>query len=176
MKWTLERLNRWIAPLRQKVAMLLSKAIVDSIDDSTKLQLVKMAILKDETQDGVERVQNYGFTSYPHSGAECLVGFMGGNRDNGIVIAIDDSRYRLNLSEGEVAVYDSKGSKVHLKSDGTIVVDGTKIELGSGVLKKLVTEDFISAFNSHTHPAPGGATSTPTTPVSGKITTKVEAE
>lgn len=185
MRWTLEQLGRWIAPLKQRVAMMLSKAILDSVDDSNRLQIVKISILKDEVEDKIERLQNYGFTSHPESGAECIVAFLGGNRDNGIVLSIDDSRYRLNISKGEVAVYDKTGSKVHFKADGSINVEasgdvfikGGNIQLGEVTAKALVNETFLTIYDSHTHIAAGTATAIPV-PVSlpVNVTTKTKAE
>jgi hypothetical protein len=78
------------------------------------------------------------------------------------------------------------GSKLHFKADGSIEIEskngmaitvagdaaidvtgkaslavGTTLELGeAGAIKKLVHEEFITLFNSHTHKQSGGATST----------------
>ncbi|WP_431477838.1 phage baseplate assembly protein domain-containing protein [Massilia eburnea] len=59
--------------------------------------------------------RNTGFTSVPKPGAEGVVVFVGGNRDHGLVIAVEDRRFRLKgLASGEVAIYDDQGQKVHL--------------------------------------------------------------
>jgi phage baseplate assembly protein V len=81
------------------------------------------------TRDGVERFQNYGHTSNPHPGAEGVMVSVGGNQDHGIVIAVDDRRYRLTgLAEGETALYDDLGQKVYLTRNG-IVIDGANLPI-----------------------------------------------
>lgn len=108
-------------PLRQRVANMVARGNLERVDDAKKMQLVQLSLLESETRDEVERVQNYGFTSVPEQGAEAAVVFVGGKRDHGLVVAIDDRRYRVkNLESGEVAVYDKSGSKIVLKANGDI--------------------------------------------------------
>ena len=118
----LSQLNRWIAPLKKRVSVMVSKALVSAVTDTGGLQLVQISVLKDELEDNVERLQNYGFTSSPKTGSEAIVLFIGGNTDHGVVIAVDDSRYRLKLQDGEVAVYDHNGSSIVMKSSGDVEV------------------------------------------------------
>lgn len=68
-------------------------------------------------------------------------------------------------------------SDVEVDSDKVTVV-GTDIKLGGGGGEKaVVLSDFISDFNSHTHPDPvSGTTGTPTTPVTDRISTKTKVE
>ena len=48
--------------------------------------------------------------------------FPGGMREHGIIITVDDRRYRLtSLAQGEVAMYDDLGQKIELKRDKIIV-------------------------------------------------------
>lgn len=66
-----------------------------------------------------EFIQHYGFASAPKAGAELVIHVQGN-----IVtcIASDDRRYRLSLADGEVALYDAQGQKVHLAAGGDIEV------------------------------------------------------
>ncbi len=133
-----------------------------------------------ETFTSREYFQHYGFTSRPQAGAEGIVIV----RDNHIVmIASDDRRYRISLADGEVALYDDVGQKVHLTRDGLEVesplkvtvtapqvdVEGAtvvnvvspQINLGEATraeLRRLIDERFITVYNGHVH----GASPTPT--------------
>jgi phage gp45-like len=79
----------------------------------------------DENIDNREYFQHYGYTSRPKPGAEIII-IREGNHI--IAIASDDRRYRLSLAEGECALYDDQGQKVHLKAGGLIEILGnTKI-------------------------------------------------
>jgi phage baseplate assembly protein V len=116
-------LNRFLVPLRNRIVNMVARAVVQVVDDSAKMQLLQLGILDGETRDGLERLQEYGFTSVPEDGAEAVVLFPGGSRDHGLVIAVDDRRYRLNgLGAGEVAVYHKGGGRIHFKADGSLEI------------------------------------------------------
>jgi phage baseplate assembly protein V len=140
---------------------MVSRGVVTSVDDSKKLQEMQCSSFADETLEGVEHFQPYGFTSVPLPEAEAVLIFPQGNRDHAVSVVVDDRRYRLKgLQGGEVALYTDEGDKIHIKRGGTIEVSAaTKveikspaIELGSDSLEKLVKGDsFKTLFNSHTH-------------------------
>lgn len=159
------QIQRLLEPLRVSIRMMLSRAIVNVINDSTNMQLMQIEVLSKEIKDDVERVQNYGFTSVPKPGAEAFVGFINGNKDHGIIIAVDDSRVRLkNLEAGEVAVYHESGTYIKLKEDGSIelnsnkdinIIQSGKIQLGGDALTALdgvVTGACLCAFTGAPHP------------------------
>lgn len=130
-------LRRVLKPLANRIANLVSRAIVRRVDDSTKWQTVQVDVLNEETRDGVERPQNYGFTSVPLAGAEAVVLFVGGSRAHGLAVAVDDRRHRLKgLQPGEVAVYTDQGDSVVIRRGGTIeVTAATKVTLNAPVVE-----------------------------------------
>lgn len=101
--------------LRQ-VHGLAARCVLKLVSDGLKMQAVQVALLAGETADDVERFQNYGFTSVPLAGAEGVCLFLGGAREHGVVVAMDDRRYRIKgLEGGEVAIYTDEGASVILK-------------------------------------------------------------
>lgn len=117
-------------------------------------------------------MQHYGFASSPLDGADALIIKQG---ESVFLIGSDDRRYRISLAPGEVALYDSKGSKVHLKKDGLIeiesavkvhvnapevVIDSGKIFLGKKALAELgggaVTVQCLCAATGAFHPMGSG--------------------
>lgn len=125
----INQVRRLMAPYLRLCRMMVARGVVKLINDSLKMQEVQITLLADEVKADVERFQNYGLTSHPLPGAEAAVMFVGGSRDHGMVIAIDDRRYRLKgLAAGEVALYDDLGQKVHLKRDMIDVDSPTKIK------------------------------------------------
>jgi len=121
--------------IRARILRLIGRAKLTTVSNSKKTQLVQVKALKDETITDIERFQEYGFETYPKADAETLTLFPGGNRDQGSVVCIMDTRYRpTDLKEGEVQVYDWNGSLIHLKSDNSIYIEsksGCKFDLKS---------------------------------------------
>ncbi|WP_083657876.1 phage baseplate assembly protein V [Herbaspirillum camelliae] len=112
------------ADMKGKINLMLGRGIVSKVSDAGAIQLIRGKLMEGEDYDQMERVQQYGFTSVPKAGAELLATFIGGNRDHAVIVAVDDRRYRLRgLQDGEMAIYDDQGQKVHLTRAG-IVIDG----------------------------------------------------
>lgn len=119
--------ERFTRKLRNRVEMMIARGVVRLVNDGGKLQVVQLGLLQGETRV-LERFQSYGFTGHPHPGAEAVVLFRGGDRDHGLVVVVDDRRYRLKaLAAGEVAMYDDLGKKIHFKRDGTFEAVAPKL-------------------------------------------------
>lgn len=146
-------IRRLIAPIKRSIRLLISKAVVKAIYDGEDetLQKLQLSILKDELRDRVERYQNYGFSSHPHAGAEAAVVFPSGSRDRGIVLAVDDRRYRIkSLKPGEVAIYTDekdhiilkRGNKIELKTKTFIINADDECRVAS---KNIIFDGHITA-------------------------------
>jgi phage baseplate assembly protein V len=176
-------LNHLLAPLRARVANMVARAVVQLVNDESKLQLVQLGVLEGETREALERFQEYGFTSAPHPGAEAVVLFVGGRRDHGLVVAVDDRRYRKkDLEPGESAIYSDEGDHVVLKRGrivevkaGTkLLVDAPELELGGGTMQpatlatatRTELDALWAALAAHVHPGvTAGGASTGASPV-----------
>lgn len=122
----IKNLQILLRPLAARVANMVSRAVVRQTDDAGKLQLLQLGILDGETREGVERVQNYGLTSVPHAGALAAVVFVGGRRDHGLVVAVDDARHRpAGLQPGEVALYTDEFVGVKLRRGQVVEIAGS---------------------------------------------------
>lgn len=166
-------------PILNRLANLISRVVLSRVDDSKKMQLVQLIALDGETRENVERVQQYGFTSVPQAGAEGVAVFVGGYRDHGLVVAMDDRRYRpTGLQAGEVAVYTDQGDKVVIERGGTIrVTASTKVVVAAPLVDLAGNTDAVAlasktearlshleaAFNTHVHPT--AAVGPPSTPL-----------
>lgn len=177
---TINDFKRLIRPLRNKLFLLIGRALMSAIDNSEGTQKINISLLQNESLSGVERLENYGFTSHPKPGAECLTLFLNGNRNQGIVVVVHDRRYKpTDHLEGESILYTDEDAtaqddRIHLKRDKIHqhksnqhlvdaivkaifttplfrVTSGT-VELASqATLKKLVNEEFITLHNNHVH-------------------------
>lgn len=145
--------SRMLAPLARRVRLMVARGVVAAVNDALKLQGVQLQLLADETSGDLERFQQYGFTSVPHAGAEAVVVCVGGSRSHGLVIAVDDRRYRLKgLAAGEVALYTDEGDKIHLQRGGTIeIVAGTKVSVFSPLVEVSAGDVVADGISLKTH-------------------------
>ena len=124
-------INKLTAPLARRVHLMVARGVLALVNDVTKMQDVQVKLLSGETRD-MERFQNYGFTSQPHPGAEVAAVFVGGNRDHGLVLAIDDRRYRhKDLLTGEVAIYTAEGDSVVMKNGRIIEITTQTLKINA---------------------------------------------
>ena len=69
-------------------------------------------------RDKVQHAQPYGLCVRPLAGAEAVMLNLAGNAAQSICIVVADRRYVMQLAEGEVALYDDQGQKIHLTRAG----------------------------------------------------------
>jgi len=186
-------LERWIAPLKRRVAQMVLEGIVNTVDDTGAMQLLNVEVGSGEPLEPVQRIQAHGLTSNPEEGSEALVLLVGGNRDRPVAVVVGTGASRpTGLAAGEVAVYRNPDNMVVFKANGDIelhadgkykVTPSGDIELGAtAAVKTLVNDTFATLFDLHTHnfpapPAPGAPTGPPLTPmVPTNFTTKTKAE
>lgn len=124
--------------LKRRVMNVIARAVLEAVRDTNGVQMLQVSLLADEVKGSVERLQNYGFTSHPLPGAEVFMSFIGGNRDHGLALVVEDRRYRLKgLKAGEVAIYDDQGQKIVLHRDRIevtapkVVVTSPDVHLGA---------------------------------------------
>ena len=93
-------IKKMLEPIQRRVMLMIAPATITAVDDSKAIQKLQIKLAKDEVRENINHIQQYGFTSHPKPQSECAVIFVGGNRDHGLVIAVDDSRYRLKKYKG----------------------------------------------------------------------------
>lgn len=126
----MDAISRAMKPMAERIRGMIARATVSAVDDSPQAQALQLELLADETHNDVERFHDYGFTSHPLPGAEAAVAFVGGTRSHGIVLKVEDRRYRLKaLAQGEVAIFDDQGQKIHLKRDGIAIESHLKVSI-----------------------------------------------
>lgn len=139
-------IQRALRPLATRIANLVARAVVSLVDDDERMQVLQLGVLAGETRGDVERVQNYGFTSVPLEGAEAVVLFVGGRRDHGLAVAVDDRRHRLTgLEPGEVAIYTDEGDRVVIERGGTVrVTASTKVVVDAPLVELAGNTDAVA--------------------------------
>ena len=177
----MRKITKLLAPLYRLIRGQCRASTVLRVNDSMSIQKVQVETLSGEVSE-IDRVQNYGFTSVPHANSKGVNVALGGNTNSYVAITIDDARYRLQgLENGEVALYDDQGQKVHFKRNGEIeIIANTRVVAkvplfriegdldvtGEITDRKDTTGQSMatmrSTYNSHTHTGDdGGSTSQP---------------
>lgn len=142
-------MNDVIREMGNRVMMMFGRGVLRGVTDTGPRQQVQVELLKDELRDGLEHMQNYGFTSHP-LGGDVAVAFLGGNREQGIVLVVDDRRYRLALLPGEVAIYDDQGNKIELLRDMVKITAVQKIQVDAPT-GEFNIDDFVINGGSLKH-------------------------
>lgn len=101
-----------------------------------------------ETFTDREVFQHYGLTSRPLEGAEGILLKQGNNI---ILIASDDRRYRIAISDGEVALYTDEGDHIHMKrgrlievvTDTLKITAGTKVEMTTPLVEMIASSKVL---------------------------------
>ena len=125
-------LKRILQPIRQRIFLLVGRALLTAVDNDTKLMHITMDALRGETITDADRVQDYGFESYPLARSQPVFLAVNGNREHAIAIVVPDRRYRPRCTEeGDSTVYTHKderddgtpgvGHRVWLKADDEVI-------------------------------------------------------
>lgn len=110
-----------IRPMQRQVRLMVARAVVELVTESTKMQSLQLSRHADVVRDDVERFQQFGFTSKPLVGAEAIVVNVGSSPDHPVCIVVDDRRHRpTSLEDGECGLYTAdNGFHVRCNADGT---------------------------------------------------------
>lgn len=173
----IDEFRRLIGPWQRRIALMVARGVLALVRDGESPQQLQVTVHLGDLLNGVQRLQEFGFTSTPLPGAEAIVLSIGGMRANGVVVATDDRRYRpTDVPPGGASLYDSHGTTLVLSADGTLTITAaTKVRLVTPRLE--VTGDIIDqcdeqarsmagmreVYDTHTHTDPQGGTTDPPT-------------
>lgn len=145
--------------LRHEVHSLVSRGVVLSSDDARLMQELGVRLHDGHVPQKVEHWHPYGFTQVLHPEAEILALAVNGDRDNLVILPGSDRRYRLKgLAEGELAVHDDLGQKVHFMRSGIMVESALGITLKGPITVDGNITQTGSISSTGTHHAGGGHT------------------
>ncbi|EMW2413739.1 phage baseplate assembly protein V [Escherichia coli] len=125
-----EVFSRLIAPVTRGIRLLFGRGVLTGTHDELKMQNVQLTGMDGETFDDVERPQQYGQISVPLPGAETFFACLGGQRDQAVVLVVEDRRSRpTGLTAGDTGVYHHEGHRIRLTKDGRIIVTCKTLEI-----------------------------------------------
>lgn len=144
-------IDRLLRPMKDRLNLMMGRAIVRLVRDSGELQLIQADRMADEPADDLERFGFYGFYCVPQPGAEAIVASIGGSRAHGVVIGVEDRRYRLkDMKPGEVALADDLGQVVYLTREGIRISTPLPIAVHSAESIALDAPEITATANRYT--------------------------
>jgi phage baseplate assembly protein V len=109
----------WGKAIKQAVADLVRRGRVTKVDDGSPLQKVNVDVRVGVIDTGVERYQNYGFSSVPNT-ADPLLGVEITCNGHRFVVALDSLQRPVGGEPGDVLVWHREGHFVRLTKDKVI--------------------------------------------------------
>lgn len=159
-------MERILNPIKARIRLMIAKCLVTACGGDT----ATLSLLAGESREDVDFYQQYGFSSRPVGTVGGVALFIGGSRDNGVLVASrgEDGDMKVKLDPGEVAVHSKFGSMVLLKKDGSVVLktDSNKLRIEgdvdvTGDVKAMCDGTFVTLMG-HIHPTGVGPSSKPT--------------
>lgn len=153
-------------PILAKIRLMVGRCVILASKYKDGELLADIELVAGEKRRGVEFLQQFGFSSRPKGDVEGIALFVGGSRDNGVVISTRGECP--DLKEGEVRVHSPFGSSITLKDDGTVelVTNSKKFRFvgdieATGDVKAMCDAAFVT-LAGHIHPTGVGPSSKPT--------------
>lgn len=152
-----------VRDLAARVRAAVGRGTVKRVAESGGVQRLQVETAAGLESD-VEHPQEFGFSSRARAGAKATVVRLRGESGAPLVLIVDDERVRVTVGEGEVAIHDADGNKVHLKAGGKIEINASAevtviapaIKLGDGATEPMVLGQSLSTWLlAHKH---GGVT------------------
>lgn len=144
-----DALSVLLRPLWRRVQSMVGRGLVTRVDEGEDLLKIQARLFAGELRDRVHVLGHYGFASSPEAGAEAVVVFLGGGRDNGVAVSVDDRRYRpTDLQPGEVRVYSRHGGTVSLMANGDVRIHAegvVRVEGNTVVTGKVDASDTVTS-------------------------------
>lgn len=155
-----------IEPFLKRLQLIVGRCVISASRYKDGELLTDIELVAGEKRRAVEFLQQFGFSSRPKGEVEGIALFIGGSRDNGVVVA---SRGECpDLKEGEVRVHSPFGSSITLKEDGSVelVTNSKKFRFvgdieATGEVKAMCDSTFVT-LTGHVHPTGVGPSSKPT--------------
>lgn len=158
--------ERLIEPVLKRIALIVGRCVVFATRYKDGEMLADVELVAGEKRRGLDFLQQFGFSSRPKGKVEGVALFVGGSRDNGVVVSTRGECP--DLKEGEVRVHSPFGTMITLKEDGSIefVTKLNKFRFvgdleATGNIKAMCDTAFVS-LAGHIHPTGVGPSSPPT--------------
>lgn len=169
-------LDAFFDKIISRIKLIVGQCVIQACKYRDGEMVADVELLAGEKRRGIEVMQQFGFSSRPKGDVDGIALFVGGSRNNGVIIAMRGECPK--LKEGEVMVHSPFGSSVYLKEDGSIEMNSVGdivANPGNGAGKLIVNGSVEASLDVkanaklapvslalHTHTSAAGPTNAPT--------------
>ena len=123
------------------------RGVVRKTDDEGESQTASVTIGDGIERTEVEVMMPFGFASRAPAGGAAVLLAVGGDTGDLVLLPISSPGFRLGkLAEGEAALHNLNGDRIHIKADGSIEIRAsTRVLVKSGDATAEVSPDGVTA-------------------------------
>lgn len=161
----LEWFNRAIEPFKNRLMLMVNRAVITSTNDSKAIQTVQVKVLAGETKKEVPCIQHFGFSSHAPASSDAIMISVNGNRENSAIIGSENREFRFkSLDEGDAVIYNKGGKFVHVKGENVeMLLDKLIINNSSHEMVSVLSEFMQGVIDGLNETAIGPMPLTPAT-------------
>lgn len=136
--------NGQLSSLYRRVRMMLGIGKVTSMSDVGVTQSVQYRA-PTEIRDKTLRMAEFGFSSGLPAGTDVILGFLGGDRSNAVIIASNHQGFRhTGLNAGETVIYSQWGQYIKLTETGiTVEANGQPLTINNATTVTINASDSV---------------------------------
>lgn len=143
--------------LRFRVDAMVTRAVIEMVNDRMKTQRVQLTILEGEVVDDCEHMQPYGLSFTPPAGAECIALAPAGYRSHTIAICAQEPDERpLNAPPRAGGLYTKSKWRLYIDAEGVVSVGSDEARE-----RMLLGDQLVKLLEQLTVPTPMGPSGTP---------------
>ena len=161
--------HQLLRPIHSRLSQIISRGRVTAVEGSS----LQVQFQAEDTQEGIQRIEPFGFYSNPGEDPEALILFPDGFRSAGIAIALTQKDVkRPRLAPGSASVVARDGTSVIVENGGKVAIQNEKEELISilvGLIDKISSISISIPTVQASLPSPAGAAVGPITIPNGSI-------
>jgi phage baseplate assembly protein V len=147
--------------LRNRVDAMVTRAVINRVNDKLKTQRLQLTLLEGDVEDGVEHMQPFGLSFTPPNGAEAIALSVGGARSHTIALCANMPGQRpTDAPAGTGGLYTGGEWRLYIDEDGVVHVGAQSgaefIALAQKVLDELNAikadlDGLKAAYDGHIH-------------------------
>jgi phage gp45-like len=162
-------IHQALRPIYTRFSQIIARGCVTTMDKET----LQIEFQKEDVQEGIERIEPFGFYSNPGEDSEALILFPDGYRSSGVAIALTQKTLKKpTLPSGAASMVAADGTAVTVEDGGKISIKNGQDELISILVQLIDSINSLCIMIPTVQanlPCPTGAAAGPITIPKGSI-------